>query len=180
MALKATIFKADVQISDMDRHYYEAHALTIAKHPSETDERMMVRLFAFMLFADERLQFTKGLSADEEPELWKKSYSDEIELWVELGQPDERRIRKACGLAQQVVVMTYGGNAADVWWQQIEAKLNRFNNLRVINIPLEYSAPLQGLMKRNMQLQCTIDAGRAWLNEGDVVVEVEAVNLFGG
>lgn len=104
MALKATIFKAEISISDMDRHYYQEHPLTIAQHPSETNERMMVRLLAFALNADERLEFTKGLSADDEPELWNKNYSDEIELWIELGQPDEKRIRKACGRSRQVII----------------------------------------------------------------------------
>ena len=103
MALKATIFKADLQIADMDRGYYQTHALTIARHPSETDQRMMVRILAFALFADERLHFTRGISTDDEPDLWLKGLDEEIELWVDLGQPDLKRIRKACGRARQVV-----------------------------------------------------------------------------
>src|SRR5690242_18259904 len=104
MALKATIFKADLNIADMDRDYYGDHALTIARHPSETDERMMVRVFAFARHAHERLQFTKGLSADDEPDLWQKSLSDEIELWIDVGQPDEKRVRKACNRSQRVAL----------------------------------------------------------------------------
>jgi uncharacterized protein YaeQ len=118
MALNATIYKAELQVSDMDRHYYATHALTLARHPSETEERLMVRLLAFALYADERLEFGKGLSADDEPDLWRKDYSGDIQQWIELGQPDEARIRKACGRAEQVVVINYGGRAADVWWVQ--------------------------------------------------------------
>jgi len=97
MALNATIYKAELQVSDMDRHYYATHTLTVARHPSETVERLMVRLLAFALYADERLEFGKGLSDGDEPALWRKAYSGDIEQWIELGQPDEARIRKACG-----------------------------------------------------------------------------------
>jgi uncharacterized protein YaeQ len=110
MALNSTIYKVELQISDMDRHYYATHALTLARHPSETEERLMVRLLAFALYADDRLEFGKGISDEDEPALWRKAYTDEIELWIELGQPDEARIRKACGRSRQVVVINYGGN----------------------------------------------------------------------
>src|SRR5690349_25110222 len=116
MALNATIHKAELSISDMDRHYYATHALTLARHPSETEERLMVRLLAFALHADERLEFGKGLSDEDEPALWRRAYSGEVEQWIELGQPDEARLRKACGRAQQVVVLNYGGRAAAILW----------------------------------------------------------------
>ena len=99
MALSATICKADLNIVDMDRHYYQQHSLTVAQHPSENDERLMIRLLAFALHADEFLSFTKGLSTDDEPDLWQKSLSGEIELWIELGLPSEKRLKKACGRA---------------------------------------------------------------------------------
>jgi uncharacterized protein YaeQ len=107
MAIKATVFKADLQIADMDRHYYAGHALTLARHPSETDERMMVRLLAFALFADDALTFGKGMSSDDEPDLWHKDLTGEIKRWIEVGLPDERAIRKACGRGD-VVVISYG------------------------------------------------------------------------
>src|SRR5512147_2812560 len=113
MALSATTCKAELAISDMDRHYYATHALTLAQQPSETDERMMIRLLAFALFAHERLEFGKGLSTTEEPALWLKEYSGEIRLWIEVGLPDERALRKACGRAENVVVLAYGGRAMD-------------------------------------------------------------------
>ena len=119
MALKSTIYKAEVSIADMDRHYYADHALTLALHPSETEERMMVRLLAFILNAHERLIFGKGISTDEEPDLWHVDYSGEIRLWVEVGLPDERRIRKACGRADAVAVYLYGA-LADKWWRDNE------------------------------------------------------------
>jgi len=118
MALKSTIFKADLQIADMDRNYYQGHSLTLARHPSETDERMMVRLLAFALFADERLEFGRGLSADDEPALWRKDLTGAIELWIEVGLPDERELRKACGRAERVVVLCYGGRGAELWWDR--------------------------------------------------------------
>ena len=116
MASNATIFKATIQIADMDRHYYENHALTLARHPSETDERMMVRLLAFVLHAHEALSFGRGLSTEGEPALWQKDLTGAIERWIEVGQPEEKTIRRACGRAKQVCIYTYGGRGADQWF----------------------------------------------------------------
>lgn len=172
MALKATVFKAQVQISDLDRHYYEAHTLTLARHPSETDARMMVRLLAFCLFADPQLAFTKGLSTDEEPDLWQHSLSGEIERWIELGQPEERRLRQACGRAREVVVINYAGRSAELWWQQNGANLGRLRNLRVLNLDADAVAALTGLVARSMDLQCTLDGGQVWIGDGSTTVEL--------
>ena len=175
MALKATVFKAQLQVSDLDRHYYETHALTIARHPSESDERMMVRLLVFALFADPALSFTRGLSEDEEPDLWQHALSGEIERWIELGQPDERRIRKACGRAREVVVVGYGGRSADIWWRQNAPRLERLSNLAVIDIPGDQVQALTGLVGRGMDLQCTIDGGHVWIGSPDASVEVTPI-----
>jgi len=156
MALKATIYKAELQVSDMDRHYYATHALTLAQHPSETDERLMVRLLAFGLYADERLEFGRGLSSDDEPDLWNRERDGEIGLWIELGQPDESRVRRACGRARHVVVVNYGGQASDLWWKKNEAALGRQDNLSVVHISAEETAALAGLLERSMRLQCLI------------------------
>ncbi len=164
MALPSTIFKATLQISDIDRQYYGEHQLTLARHPSETDERMMVRLFAFALHADENLNFTKGLCADDEPDLWQKSLTGEIALWIDVGLPDERRVRKACGRAEKVCLYLYGGRAADLWWQRNADKLQRFANLRVVELAEAESKGLAGLAQRSMQLQCTIQDGEVWLS----------------
>ena len=175
MALKATIFKADLQIADMDRNYYGDHSLTLARHPSETDERMMVRLLAFALNASDTLAFCKGLSSEEEPDLWQKDLTDAIEMWVEVGLPDEQRLRKACNRSKKVTVYAYGGRGADVWWKQIENKLTRFDNLTVYNLPGDSSELLATLAQRTMRLQCTIQESTVWLSDGEKSVEVEPV-----
>ncbi len=176
MALKATIFKADLQISDMDRHYYQEHVLTIARHPSETDERMMVRLFAFARHASERLAFTKGLFDIEEPDLWDKDLTGAIDLWIEVGQPDEKRIMKACGRAKQVIVYSYS-STSHIWWNQLSNRVERAKNLTVINIPSDASFALSQLAERNMKLQCTIQDGQTWMNAGDKTVQIDLTTL---
>jgi len=172
MALKATVFKAELAIADMDRHYYHTHALTLARHPSETDERMMVRLLAFALHANEALEFTKGLSTDDEPDLWQKDFSGDIELWIELGQPDEKRIRKACSRARAVSVYCYSGNAAEIWWQHNRHLLERFDRLAVAAINTDTSQHLATLAQRSMRLQCSIQDGVTWLGDDKRMVEV--------
>jgi len=167
MAIKSTIYKADIQISNMDKHYFESHALTLARHPSESAERMMIRLLAFALHASEYMTFTKGLSTDDEPELWQKSLSDEIEVWIDLGQPDEKRLRKACGRAKQVFIFTYNYRSAIVWWEQIKNKLSRFDNLTIIAIADETYEAMGQIAKRNMQLQYMIQDGEVLLTDGE-------------
>lgn len=166
MALKSTIFKATVQISDMDRHYYAEHLLTLARHPSETDERLMVRLAAFILNADPALEFGKGISTDDEPALWRKDLTGAIEQWIEVGLPDERRVRKACGRANAVLVYVYGGRAAELWWQQNASALRKLDSVRVLMMPPETCEELTALAERTMQLQCTIQDGECWLSDG--------------
>jgi uncharacterized protein YaeQ len=178
MAIKATVFRAELQVSDMDRNYYATHALTLARHPSETDERLMVRLLAFAMYADERLLFGRGLSSDDEPDLWRTSRSGEIELWIDLGQPDDARIRKACGRAQQVVVITYSGRAADIWWEKIAPSLSRCGNLTVIDIAPATVAELAALADRGMRLQCMIQDGHVELyGEGSSVTVQQSVRM---
>jgi len=177
MASNATIFKAMLQIADMDRNYYQDHALTLARHPSETDERMMARLLAFVRHAHEALVFGRGISAENEPDLWQKDLTGNIELWIEVGQPDEKEIRRACGRAQQVCLYTYGGRGADLWWTQNREKLERVGNLTVMNLPLDASRALAGLAQRSMQLQCTLQEGQIWLGNGNDVVQIELVAL---
>lgn len=163
MALKSTVVKAELQISDMDRHYYATHNLTLAQHPSETDERLMVRLIAFALHADERLEFGRGLSSEDEPDLWRRDYIGDVEQWIDLGQPDESRIKKACGRAQQVVVVNYGGRGSDIWWDKIAPSLSRLKNLTVIDIPTDVVDALATLIQRGMRLNCLIQDGETQL-----------------
>lgn len=155
MALNATIIKAALQVANMDSHYYQSHALTLAQHPSETAERLMIRLLVFALHASESLSFTKGLSSEDEPDLWQKSLTGDIELWIELGQPSEKRIRKACGRAQQVIIYSYG-RTMDPWWKQLQPQLERFDNLMVCHLPQAACKALETLYSRNMDLQANI------------------------
>lgn len=177
MALKATIFKAELQVSDMDRHYYASHSLTLARHPSETDERMMVRLLAFALYADERLEFGRGLSAEDEPALWNRDLTGEIKLWIDVGLPDEKDLRRACGKARQVVVLSYGGSGADIWWGKQQAGFSRLQNLTVWKLPPETTKALAALADRSMNLQCNIQDGQAWFMSDTDSVQVTAVRL---
>ena len=172
MASKSTIFKIELQIADLDRHYYHTHSLTVARHPSETDERMMVRVLAFANHASEQLGFGKGLSTEDEPDLWSKTLTDEIELWIEVGQPDEKRVRRACGRAQQVCVYCYGGHVADSWWQHHQRKLKQLDKLVVYNIPEAASQAMTGLVERTMHLQCTIQDGEMMFTDGENTVAV--------
>lgn len=163
MALKATVIKAELQLSDLDRHHYATYPLTLAQHPSETDQRLMVRLVAFALFASERLEFGRGLSNEEDPDLWLRDYTGEIEQWIDLGQPDESRIRKACGRARQVIVVNYGGRAADLWWDRNAASLARLENLTVIDIDAASVEALAAMMDRNMRLNAIVQEGELQL-----------------
>ena len=163
MALKSTVVKAELQVSDLDRHYYATHVLTMAQHPSETDERLMVRLLAFAMFADERLEFGRGLSSDDEPDLWRRSLSGEIEQWIELGQPDESRLRKACGRARDVVLIGYGGRAFSIWLEKQAVALARCSNLRIFELPADAAQQLTTLLGRSMRLQCLVEDGELQL-----------------
>ncbi len=173
MAIGSTVYKASLDISDIDRHYYHLHELTLAKHPSETDFRLMIRLVAFALNADEHLVFTKGLCVDDEAELWIKDYSGDVLLWIEFGQVDEKRLRKASGRAERVIVYTYQEGAVRSWWKQNENKFARFENVEVIL--LHVSGDIEALSERSMRLQCSVMDGELLVHsdKGDVSVTRE-------
>lgn len=177
MACSATIYKAQINIADMDRGYYADHPLTIACHPSENEQRMMVRVLAFILHADPALQFGKGLSTQEEPALWIKNDTGEIELWVELGQPDEKRIRHACQRAKQVVIYTYQPKSASLWWSQLQGKVSRFNNLQVKQLDQTTVDSLTSLAQRGMKLQCTLQDAELWINDDNQQIHITLHNL---
>lgn len=171
MALKSTIYKVDLQIADMDRPYYGDHALTLARHPSETEERLMMRVLAFIRHADDALQSGKGLSDAEEPDLWQKDLTGAIERWIEVGNPDERRILKACGRSAEVIVYSYGSVSAN-WWSQIGSRVQKAANLQVYSVAPETSAALATMAQRGMQLQCTVQDGEIWISSGERTVPV--------
>jgi uncharacterized protein YaeQ len=177
MALKATVHKVELAVSDLDRGYYASHSLTVARHPSETSERMMVRVLAFALFADDALAFGRGLSAEDEPALWRKDLTGNIEHWIDVGLPDERELRKACGRARRVTLLTYGGRGVGVWWSQNQAALARLINLDLIDIPVAASEALAALADRTMNLNATIQDGHIWLGDAATSVLVEPVPL---
>ena len=172
MALKATIFKADMQIADMDRGYYQSHSLTTARHPSENNERMMVRLLAFALNATEDMQFTRGLSSEDEPDLWEKDLIGGVTTWIEVGLPDERRIRKACNQSKNVIIYAYGDNAAPVWRDQNKAVIRRFDNLSICFIPEDQVAGMAEHVERTMNLQCTMQDGQIMLSSDSGVIDI--------
>lgn len=176
MALKATIYKIDLQIADMDRNYYAEHALTLARHPSETDERMMMRVFMYALYAQEGITFTKGLFDADEPEIWVKDLTGQIKLWIDIGQPDETRLSKACGRADQVVVLCYS-SSCELWWKRIESKLTRLKNLTVLRFPTTTGQTLTRLAQRSMQLQCMVQDEEIWLSNDSERLLVELGQL---
>jgi uncharacterized protein YaeQ len=179
MALKSTIFKAELQLADLDRSHFGDYSLTIARHPSETDERMMVRLLAFALNASETLTFGRGLSASEdEADLQELDATGSIERWVDVGLPDEKLIRRACNRSRHVMVLSYGGRTAEMWWQQTEGKVAGQKNLRVLALSVEESKALAGLAERGMRLQCTIQDGVIWLGGEQGHVELAPRVLF--
>ena len=176
MALKATILKANIQLADMDKNYYETLNLTLAQHPSETDQRLMVRLMAYILNAHEDLQFGKGVSDEDEAAIWQINYSDEIALWIELGQIDEKRIKKACNKAEQAKLYCYG-SSTDVWWNNNRNKLAIFKNLSVEQFSLDTTNALEALLSRSMEFQCSIQDGQLWLTAGENSVLIETIKL---
>jgi uncharacterized protein YaeQ len=160
----------------MDRNYYADHALTIARHPSETDERMMARVLAFALNAHERLEFGKGLSEQDEPDLWQKDLTGLVEHWIEVGQPDDKRLLRACGRAGRVSVYAYG-NRADLWWRPIAEKVERAKNLAVWRVPAPAVDALGKLAGRSMQLQCTVQEGQVYFSGEKETVQIELETL---
>ena len=180
MALGATIFRAALNVADVDRHYYADHALTVARHPSETDERVMVRVLAFALHAHERLEFGRGIGVADEPDLWQRDLTGRIECWIDVGQPDARRVRKARGLSDRVIVYAYGGRATDLWWARVGPDLVSEKALSVIALPASTTTELATWATRSMELQMTVQDGEAWFSNGAARIQIEREWLLGG
>lgn len=179
MALRATIYKTEINVSDSDRNYYGSHAVTVAKHPSETEERLMVRLLAYALYTqgDDALVFTRGLSEADEADLWRLDLTGAIQQWIEVGLPEERRLLKACGRADTVIVFAYGRNVA-IWWAGIKNKLARVRNLKVYALPADATLALAALAERNMALHINILDATAWVtsDKGEASIEIRPLN----
>lgn len=165
VAANSIIYKALLNIANMDQNYYEEHNLTLAQHPSENDLRLMIRVIAFILNASNTLVFCKDIADDDEPALWQKSLSGDIEMWIDLGQPDEKRIKKACGRSDKVIVYTFQEGMANAWFKQIENSLHRFKNLQVIFLKID--GDIESLIKRSINLQCNISDNELTLIDGD-------------
>ena len=178
MALGSTVFKARISIADVDRGYYADHSLALARHPSETDERMMVRLLAFVLHADERLEFGRGLSSPDEPALQRTALNGELELWIEVGLPEEKALRRALGRAARVVVIAYGGRGVDAWWLKQGGAISRLPRLEVWRIVGEEGAALAELARPGMELQFTRQDGALLVSSVQRVVELTPALIY--
>ncbi len=183
MALKSTIYKATLQIADIDRQLYADHALTLALHPSETEERLLVRLLAFALQVPHddhhgALVFARGLSDGDEPDLWQHDLSGRLLHWVEVGQPDERHLARACSRADRVTLYLFG-SAAHTWWAGIQAKIVRLSKLTVWQILSPQAQSLAKLAARSMQWQVTVQDGHVWVHSGDASLELTPQRLMG-
>jgi uncharacterized protein YaeQ len=172
MAQRATVYRADLTVSDLDRGVYSQHALTLARHPSETEERLMVRLLAFALHADEALEFGRGLSTEDEADLWQRDPTGAIDRWIDVGLPAEKDLRKACGRAREVVVLAYGARRVEQWWSDNAPGLSRLANLKVFTLAASETEALQTLAARSMTLTCTVQDGHVWLAAERATVEV--------
>jgi uncharacterized protein YaeQ len=183
MAIKATIHKAGIQFADLDRNIYSDHNLTIARHPSETDERMMVRLLAFVLNAPQNndngeLELAKDMWDTDEPALWQMDLTGLIQHWIDLGQPEDKRLLRACGRAKRVTVYSFGTTTA-AWWGKIAGNLARAKNLTVWQIPADQSQRLGALAERGMTLQVSIQDEHIYVGAGTKSVEITPIRLFG-
>lgn len=181
MAIKATIYKAQLQLADMDRSIYGDHSVTIARHPSETDERMMIRLLAFALNApaddhNGALDFAKDLWDADEPSLWQKDLTGQIMQWIEIGQPDDKRLMKASPRTEALHVYSFS-HSTPIWWAGIATKITRARNIAVWQVPADQSQALAALAQRTMQLQVTVQDGAVWVGDGASSIEITPKRL---
>jgi uncharacterized protein YaeQ len=179
MALKPTIYKAQVELADSDRNCFESVPLTMAKHPSETLERMMVRLLAYCLNCARGLEFTKGISTADEPDLWLHSDSGEIEQWIEVGHPEEPRLRKACGRARQVCVFAFA-KSTPTWWKLNGEAIAALPHLQVWQFDWTEVQAATDLCSRTMHLNVSIVGGIMYLDNGTNSTSVEPKLLHQG
>ncbi len=175
MALRATIYKIELQVNDLDRAHFETVSLSLARHPSETEERLLVRLLAYALHLNEGLAFGRGISSEDEATAWQHDLDGRLRLWIEVGLPDERLLRRACGRADRVVLYTYGGRAATLWWTQNSALLMRLSNLRVVELASDFTLGIAALAQRNLAVQVMVQEGEIWMSLGEATVQTSPV-----
>jgi len=172
MALRATVYKVELQVSDLDRQVFGSRSLALARHPSETEERLMVRLLAYALHLGEGLEFGRGISNEDEAAIWQRDLTGRLLLWIEVGLPDERTLRRAAGRADAVVLYLYGGRTAAQWWSQNGAAVARMPNLKVVDLPSPFTQALAALAARNLQTQVTVQDGEIWFSAGEQTLHV--------
>lgn len=183
MALKSTIHKAQLQLADIDHGVYTDLALTIARHPSETEQRMMVRLVALALNAhavqtichgDAHILFGAGLSDPDDPDVHVTDFTNRKRVWIEVGQPDDKPLVRACSRTDAVAVYAFGP-AAEVWWRGIENKLSRLDKLSVWRLPAGAAVDLEALVDRSMNLQASVQDGALTLSNDRAAVVIEPI-----
>lgn len=179
MAQGSEIYKVQVSLSNLNSHYYDDFALTLARHPSESEARLMFRLTALLHSSAEsefeRLQFTKGISTQEEPDIWQKNYSGDILQWIELGQPDLKRLRQAMGKSQIVRVYTYNPNTSGEWYQKISRDILNYKKLEIFHLEVTKGQSLENLISRTMDLSCLIEEQVLYLSNDSDRVEIEVI-----
>lgn len=171
MALKPTIFKFRIALTDMNRDYYDSLNLTVAQHPSETTQRMMARICGYCLSAQADLTLTKGLSTIEEPDIWLKSLDGQILDWIDIGEPDPERIKKASRISKRVSIYTFN-TKSNIWWEQNRAKLQKFEPV-VIQLDNEGIEAMSALVARTMELSVMISGNSLYINSESSSAEVE-------
>ncbi len=175
MGSKVNISRLELNVSDIDRNYYQEHKFTMAHQPSETETYIIARILAFALNANDRLLFTKGNDRNHEPDIWQKDLIGDIELWIEIGEPLEKRVRKACACSKDVIIYTYNGPLSDTWWKQKSSKFKQLKNLSVINLPAQILEDLVTMINRTMELQFTINDRHVWISNKDRIVEFDPI-----
>lgn len=177
MALGATVYKAQLSISDLDRNWYGQPTLTLARHPSETETRLMLRVLAWCMRAGEHLEFGRGLSAEGEPALWELDDTGAVVDWVELGAPDLRTVRKAAGKSDHVLVLAYDEARTTPWWESLKGDFSKIGKLAVVLIRDEEAEALGAMAARNMKLAVTIQDAVVWVSDDSASLQINPVWL---
>lgn len=173
MALSSSIYRADIDLSNLNTHQYENYILTMAKHPSESESRMMFRLLAYLYCAHDDLTFTKGLSAQDEPEIWQKDFAGDIVQWIELGLPDLKRIRQASGKSKRVKIFTHHAGKSDDWWSKLKGSLIRNNKVEVYHLNIIEDVDIEEIVSKSMKLSCVIEDSIMYLSNDDLRIGIQ-------
>lgn len=178
MAAGSSIYKASINLANLNTNYYEDLSLTIAMHPSENEVRMMYRLLAYLYSAHERLEFADGLGNPDLPDIWQKDLRGDIEHWVDLGQPDEKRIKKASSRSEKVSIFTYTPSKALTWFDKIKSKVKTNKKLNIYHFTEIENGPIEILAKRSLNLSCVIEDKHIYLSNDDIRVQIDIEKVY--